>query len=224
MSALSRVSSKKRAKASQWFFKTGPGEYGEGDVFIGVTMPNQRAVIKDFTQLPFTEIALLLKSEIHEHRMSGLLILIEQFNRGDSVVKEKVVQFYLKHIDRINNWDLIDCSAPRILGEYCRVENKDALLKKLLRSKVMWHRRIAMVSTWSYIRFGSPDIAFQFAEQLLNNSEDLMHKVTGWMLREAGKKDKKTLVAFLTRHSANIPRTMLRYAIERFPETERKNG
>jgi len=205
------------------FFKTGPGQYGEGDIFIGVTVPDMRSVAKIYSQSSLKEIDILLQSEIHEDRLLGLTILVIQYEKTkDLSMKKKIVQFYLKKTKRINNWDLVDLSAYKILGDYCFLTNNYATLDKLSKSKWHWDRRISIVSTLRPIQRKKTDITFKMAPRFLTETEDLMHKATGWMLREAGKRNLPELKKFITRYGHKMPRTMLRYAIEKFPETERK--
>lgn len=219
--ALRKLGDPKRAKTSQSFFKTGPGEYGEGDVFIGVTMPDLRKVAKVFLQTPFSELELLLQSEVHEDRLVALVILTEQYKKASSSEQKKLTRFYLNHRDRVNNWDLVDVSAPTLLGQSL-VEGDRGVLNRLIASRVLWDRRIAMVSTWALIRNGEVDDVFRLAQRLFQDPEDLLHKAAGWMLREAGKVDEPALRTFLEKDATNMPRTMLRYAIERFSPEDRK--
>lgn len=213
----------KQAKLLARFFKTGKGEYGEGDVFIGIKVPNQRKVAKNNKDLSLTEIEKLLSSDIHEHRLTALLILTYQFPKLNEDEQKKVVEFYLSHTKYINNWDLVDLSAPNIPGEYL-FNNKDKrkILYRLAKSKNLWEKRIAMLSTFTFIREEEFEDALAIAELLVNDSHDLIHKAVGWMLRELGKKDQKIEEEFLRRHHKTMPRTMLRYAIERFDEKKRK--
>lgn len=211
------------------FFKTDPGHYGHGDVFIGVMVPGQRQVAKQFKDLPLVEIAKLLASQIHEHRLTALLILVEQFAVADEPQKAKIVKFYLARTLRINNWDLVDLSAPKILGAW--LLNKDRsldstqdrqILDKLIKSKNLWERRIAIVSTLAFIQKGETCDTWRLAKNLLHDTHDLIHKATGWMLREAGKRDPEGLKKFLNEYGVKMPRTMFRYAIEKFSEAERQ--
>jgi len=214
-----------RAHHSQKFFKTGPGEYGEGDVFLGLTVPDVRKIADAHKDLPLKEIAQLLDSHLHESRLCGLVILTYQYKKL-KIVKEKklIFDFYLEHLKlgNINNWDLVDVSAPTI-GEYL-MDHSDAysFLKKLSRSKSLWERRVSIIFTFAFIRKGEVVLTFEIAELLLDDDHDLIHKAVGWMLREAGKQDVMLLRKFLSEHSHDMPRTMLRYAIERLPERERK--
>jgi 3-methyladenine DNA glycosylase AlkD len=223
--ALSLVANRQKALIAARFFKTAPGQYGEGDIFIGITVPEQRKIARQFRDTPLADIALLLKSKIHEHRFTALEILDMQFARAphDSRRRE-VVNFYLKHLPHVNNWDLVDTSAPYILGTWL-VDKKSAdrkILYKLAHSKNIWERRVAIVSTWILIRNGQYADTLVIAEILLRDSHDLIHKATGWMLREVGKRDQATLMKFLDEHAPDMPRTALRYAIEKFPASVRR--
>jgi 3-methyladenine DNA glycosylase AlkD len=203
------------------FFKTGPGEYAEGDRFIGVTVPQSRRVAKQYQALPLDQIRLLLMSPIHEHRLTALLILVEQFRKAGRVVRNEIVSFYLDNLDRVNNWDLVDLSADKILGEHL-VENDRAILDDLCNSGLLWHQRTAVIATFTLIRQRRFDETFSLAEKLITHKHDLIHKAVGWMLREVGKRDKKALELFLKKYNLRMPRTMLRYAIERFNADERR--
>ena len=216
-----------RAKAFelQRFFQTGPGQYGEGDLFIGVVVPDIRKVAARHKDLPLSEISKLVESPIHEVRMCGLFILCIQYKRlKDRSKKKKYYDFFVKSIKtgKVNNWDLIDVNAP-IIGEYL-IESDDplAVLSKFAKSRNLWERRVAIIFTFSFIRVGQLDLTISIAKLLLNDKHDLIHKGVGWMLREAGKRDVMLLRRFLTDHSYEMPRTMLRYAIEKLPEQERK--
>lgn len=200
------------------FFKTGKGEYGEGDRFLGVIVPNTRKVAKNHKDSPYIVIEMLLESEWHECRLCALLMLIEKYRKEP----DQVVQFYLTHTKGINNWDLVDLSAPYILGDFLKDKTDRNVLYDLASSSVMWERRIAVVSTLMLIRDGQLDDTFRLAEMLIDSRHDLMQKSIGWMLREAGKRDEERLVRFLENHRHEMPRTMLRYAIEKFPEPERR--
>lgn len=219
--ALVEFAHKEKAAFFPSFFKTGKGQYGEGDRFIGITVPDQRKVAKAFLALPLVEIETLLNSNIHEHRLTALIILTYQYEKADPKTKDQIFKFYVTHTDRINNWDLVDCSCRDIVGEHLQTKNRK-LLYTLARSKSLWERRIATVSTWAYIRKGDLKDTFAIAELLLSDTHDLIHKAVGWMLREAGKRDEQALHVFLKKHIKQMPRTTLRYAIERFPEDVRK--
>ena len=200
------------------FFKTGKGEYGEGDRFLGVIVPNTRKVAKNHKDSPYIVIEMLLESEWHECRLCALLMLIEKYRKEP----DEAVHFYLTHTKGINNWDLVDLSAPYILGDYLKDKTDRNVLYDLAGSSVMWERRIAVVSTLMLIRHGQFDDTIRLAEALINSKHDLMQKSIGWMLREVGKRDKGLLVQFIEKHKHEMPRTMLRYAIEKFPEPERR--
>lgn len=223
---LRKFASVERAKNLSRFFKTGVGQYGEGDKFLGIKVPESRSVAKKYRNLSFDEISDLLHSTIHEERLVALLILIEQFQsarrRSDEKIRQKIYRFYLDNTKYINHWDLIDFSADKIVGPYLEDKPKD-ILKKLAKSKSLWERRIAVISTFHYINQGNSKLSLEIAEMLLNDNHDLIHKAVGWMLREIGKRcSEKVLTDFLDKHTTQMPRTMLRYAIERFPEKKRK--
>lgn len=214
-----------KAHDLQRFFKTGPGEYGEGDVFIGVVVPDTRKVARAYSDLSLAELEKLLESDIHESRLCALIILTLQFKAAkDSNTQKKIFDFYIQQLHRghINNWDLVDVSAP-IIGAFL-IETPDPypLLTKLAKSKSLWERRTAMIFTFAFIRAGELDPTIDIAEQLLKDQHDLIHKAVGWMLRELGKRNIDLLRQFLTTHAHQMPRTSLRYAIERMPERERK--
>ena len=220
--ALKTLGSAEKAKASAWFFKTGPGQYAEGDRFIGVTVPEVRSIVKNFKTLPLSETQKLLSSPLHEERLTALLILVEQYKKADDFEKKTIVDLYLASTASINNWDLVDSSAPPILGAYLWKRSKK-LLTELAQSKNLWERRIAMISTFYFIRQGESEDALKIAKIVLSDSHDLMHKAIGWMLREVGKNcGEEILKEFLKKNYEKLPRTTLRYAIERFPERERK--
>jgi 3-methyladenine DNA glycosylase AlkD len=218
---LRSFASKEKAALLMGFFKTGPGQYGEGDKFLGVMVPGTRLVVKEFADAPLAEIEKLLHSSWHEERLLALLLLVHQFERGDDALRKKIYMLYLKNTRYINNWDLVDLSAPKIVGPYLDGGSR-ALLYKLVRSKDLWERRIAILASFHFIRQGDFSDCLALAELLLDDDHDLMHKAVGWMLREVGKKDVKVLEGFLKKHHKRMPRTALRYAIERFPETKRK--
>ena len=218
---LRKYASPQRRARSLGFFKTGKGDYGEGDQFIGVTVPDTRKVARLFSEMNFTELGLLLSSPIHEERLAALLILVHRYKKGDEDVQEKVFHFYLKKIRYVNNWDLVDLSAHQIIGEHLLNEDKK-LLYKLARSKSLWERRIAIVASYAFIRNQTYDDTLRISELLLTDREDLIHKAVGWMLREVGKRNEKVLENFLKHYASKMPRTSLRYAIERFPESKRR--
>lgn len=220
-SALAHAADDEKAVVLARFFKTGKGEYAEGDVFIGVTVPKQRALARTFRDLPLAEVTTLLASKVHEERLTALLILVSRFERGDDETKREVVDLYLANLKHVNNWDLVDSSAPQILGEWLLTRDR-RLLRKLAVSKDLWERRVAMLSTYAFIRAGEHEDAFAIARLLMHDGHDLLHKAVGWMLREVGKRvDAELLRAFLREHASELPRTALRYAIEHFSPEER---
>lgn len=206
------------------FFKTGKGEYGEGDKFLGVVVPKIREVAKRHKEVSFDVIAELLSSEWHEVRMCALLILVIRFNKADENIRNELYHFYLLHTSSINNWDLVDLSAPGIVGANLSAKGSDERqeLYRLAESSNLWEQRIAIVSTITFIRNGEFDDTLQLAKIMIHHPHDLMHKAIGWMLREVGKRDKAVLTSFLNDYSLEMPRTMLRYAIEKFDEEERQ--
>ena len=226
--ALNGSASEKRKKTNEWFFKTGKGQYGEGDIFIGVAMPDIRKAIKPFMDLPFGEIGVLLDSPLHEVRMSGVLILTE--NAKKAVKKDnksqlkQISNFYLKNRKGVNNWDLIDVSVHHILGNAIINNIYDLdLLDTLSSSASLWDRRMSMVATWTFIRNSDVFPTIALAKKLLGDKEDLMHKAIGWMLRESWKREPEIIEDFLLEHYNQLPRTTLRYAIERMEESKRKD-
>jgi len=220
---LNYYANKGKAQLLQRFFKTGKGEYGEGDIFIGIVVPNQRTVAKKYKDLPLPEIQKLLNSKIHEHRLTALFILTYKFPKADEKLKKEIVDFYLKNTRHINNWDLIDLSSVEILGEYfLEHPGYKKILSKFSKSNNLWERRISIISTFTLIRNHKFQDSLKIAETLLNDNHDLIHKAVGWMLREIGKRDPKTEEEFLDKHYKTMPRTMLRYAIEKFPEKKRQ--
>jgi len=203
------------------FFKTQKGQYGEGDIFWGITVPEQRKIAKKFKEINFYQIQELLNDKIHECRLTGLLILIEKYKKADPSEQAKIFKLYLKNYKNINNWDLVDLSAPAIVGNY--LLNKDRkILYRFAQSNYLWKKRIAIVATFAFIKNKQLDDTFEIAEILLNDKHDLIHKAVGWMLREAGKRNKKAEIDFLKKYASKMPRTMLRYSIEKFSESERK--
>ena len=207
---------------SMRFFKTGKGHYGEGDQFIGVTVPDTRFVAKKFTHLPLSEIQTLLDSPIHEERLLGLLILVGQYQKGGEKTQKQIFGFYLKNTGRVNNWDLVDLPADKIVGAHLEKETNRKLLDTLSRSPNLWKKRIAIVSTFHFIRKKQFRDTFRITDALMRDPHDLLHKACGWMLREVGKRDEKALKSFLHTRYLKMPRTMLRYSIERFSPAERK--
>ncbi len=223
--ALQELSIPGKAEIMQTFFKTGTGDYGEGEVFIGVTVPDQRSVAKEFySKISLEELGELLSSKIHEHRLTALLILVHQFEKTKDKIKQKeIIDFYLKHTKHINNWDLVDTSCYKILGRYC-FENQDSkLLEKLSESENMWEKRMAIVATMHHIKKGQFELTKNFALKNLKHPHDLMHKANGWLLREMGKMNEKELLDFLNLYYKEMPRTCLRYAIEKFDEELRQD-
>ncbi|PIU40807.1 MAG: DNA alkylation repair protein [Candidatus Omnitrophica bacterium CG07_land_8_20_14_0_80_42_15] len=220
-SDLKRCADKERAKALQRYFKTGPGEYAEGDRFIGVTAPRMRSVAKKFKGISLKESSLLLRSEIHEERAIALLILILKYPVSDETEKKEIYKIYLGNTKYINNWDLVDISAEHIVGAFLKDKNKKPLYC-LATSSSLWERRIAILSTFHYIKNNEFGDTLKIAKILLNDHEDLIHKAVGWMLREVGKRDLAREERFLKKYYKKIPRTMLRYAIERFAESKRQ--
>lgn len=218
---LKSLANPANADFHQRYFKTGKGEYGEGDVFLGIKVPVQRTVAKAFRQLPLDEIETLLTSKIHEHRAVALMIMVEQFKKSDDRRQAAIHKRYLANRKHINNWDLIDASSPTIVGQYL-FGKSTALLLKFVRSKHWNERRIAMLATQYFIRQGEFGPTLELAELLLKDEHDLLHKAAGWMLREVGDRDPEPLRRFLRRHVSAMPRTMLRYAIEKLTPAERK--
>jgi 3-methyladenine DNA glycosylase AlkD len=209
-----------RAQNFRRFFRTGPGEYGEGDQFLGLTVPQVRALVSQYSDLPLPQVRALLRSRWHEARLLALLILVRDFERGNERQRAAVAKLYLANLKWVNNWDLVDCSAHLILGPHL-ARGERGLLDKLSSSADLWKRRVAMLSTFHYIRQGQFTDALRIARRLLHDDHDLIHKAVGWMLREIGKRNEAKLRAFLDRHAAHMPRTMLRYAIERLPPGSR---
>ncbi len=219
---LRKLAKPEKIPIYQNFFKTGPGEYGEGDIFIGVTVPDTRKIAKQFANLEFSEIIPILKSKIHEDRMCGLLILVYKFQKAESKKEqEDIVNFYLKHKYAGNNWDLIDCVVDKILGAWL-IDKDKSILYNFAKSDNLWEKRMSIISTFAFIKINHFSDTIKISEILLKDKHDLIHKAVGWMLRELGKRDIKTLESFLKKHYKQMPRTMLRYSIEKFPEKVRK--
>lgn len=228
MIRTARISKRLRARADpsrvpllQRFFKTGKGEYAEGDRFIGLTVPHLRELCRECRGAGIDEAAPLLRSPIHEERLLALLMLVDAFKYADETGQRAIYEFYLSNTRFINNWDLVDASAEYIVGDWLRDRSR-ASLRKLARSPSLWERRIAIVATLHFIRRDDYDDTFRIADILLQDAHDLIHKATGWMLREVGKRDGSALRRYLAPRYKRMPRTMLRYAIERFPERERQ--
>jgi len=237
---MEAMADRKRAKDGQWFFKTGKGEYGEGDVFMGIRVPEQRKVAKKYRDMPLEDIERLLGSHIHEHRLTAAIMLVQKFElarkarerdrprKGDPVdpagEMRAIYELYLNNTEHINNWDIVDSSAPQIVGGYLLDGDKDTtLLDTLARSESLWERRIAMMATFQFIKVDRFEEAFRLATVLLHDGHDLIHKAVGWMLREVGNRDREAECSFLDLHAGTMPRTMLRYAIEKFPTDLRKH-
>jgi len=213
----------KRAEHSKRFFKTGKGEYGEGDVFWGLTVPEQRKITRGYYDLPLKNIIKLLHSRVHEERFTALILMVHRYQKGDEKIKTQVFDQYLKNTKWINNWDLVDTSTPQIVGDYCLRHALDDRLRRLSSSTSLWERRIAALGTFSYIREGKVDLALEIAKKLLDDDHDLIHKALGWMLREAHKRKPVEVERFLSKHAKKMPRVMLRYAIERMPPEKRRS-
>ena len=218
---LKGLGKKEKAKKHQRFFKTGPGEYGEGDVFIGVTVPELRKLAKEYKTIGINEIKQLLKSEIHEERLLSLFLLIHRYSKGDEPEKKRIYELYLKNTKFINNWDLVDSSAGHIVGAFLFDKSKKPLYD-LVKSNNLWKRRISIISTFYFIKRNQFSDTLKISKILLSDKEDLIHKAVGWMLREIGKRNMSIEEDFLKKHYKNMPRTMLRYAIEKFPESKRQ--
>lgn len=210
-----------KAKILRGFFKTKKGEYGEGDVFLGLTVPEVRKAVQKYAHLKIPQIKKHLHSKIHEERLAALLILVKRFQTEGGKCQKEFFDFYLKNTRHINNWDLVDLSAEKIIGSYLLNKNKN-ILYKLAKSKNLWERRIAILSTYYFIKNNKLEETFKISEMLLKDKHDLIHKAAGWMLREAGKRNQKEEEKFLKKYRRQMPRTMLRYAIERFSEKKRK--
>ena len=218
---INKLKNPQKAQLLARFFKTGKGEYGEGDVFLGLTVPRQRAIAKKYTKLTLADLQILLNSKFHEYRLISLLILTEKYKKADNQEKNKIAGFYLKNTKKINNWDLVDLSAHKILGDYLLDKDKKIIFQ-LAKSENLWERRISILTTFYFIGKGEFEDSLKIAEILLNDKHDLIHKAVGWMLREIGKKNIKILTGFLEKYYKRMPRTMLRYAIEKFKESKRK--
>lgn len=219
---LQEVAKEEKISKFQSFFKTGKGEYGEGDIFIGISVPENRKVAKKHKGATFEQIQELLDSKVHEHRLCGLLIMVDQYQKGSEDKRRKIFEFYIKNISKVNNWDLVDSSADKIIGAHIFQKDKK-LIYELVQSKNLWERRIAIISTFYFIKKRQFQDTLKIAEILLNDEEDLIHKAVGWMLREMGKKGgMEKLIEFLDKNSQKMPRTMLRYSIEKLDEKQRK--
>jgi len=218
---LKKYADSGKAEILQRFFKTKKGEYGQGDIFLGVAVPLQRKTAKKYMGLPLSEIVKLLQDRIHECRFSALILLIERYKKGDGKTKSEIVKIYFKNLKYINNWDLVDISAPHILADFLLEKNKQDKIKKMARSQNLWERRVAMVSTLTLIKKNDFKLTFELAKYFLKGNHHLMHKATGWMLREMGKRDKAVLKYFLEMYAKKMPRIMLSYSMERLNKKEK---
>ena len=217
---LSLYTDFEKANILQRFFKTGKGQYGEGDIFLGIIVPNTRKVAKKYTDLSLNEIKKILYSKIHEERLCALLLLVEKYKKTDELNKKKVFNFYIKNAKQVNNWDLVDLSAPKIVGEYLLDKDRE-ILYKFARSKNLWKKRISIISTLTFIKNNQYKDTFNILDILMKDKHDLIHKATGWMLREVGKKNLIEEENFIKKHNNSMSRTTLRYAIEKFSEEKR---
>lgn len=220
MAAIGHEARPGQAAILQRFFKTGPGQYGEGDIFVGVKVPVLRRLVREHKGMAAGEAAKLLRSKVHEHRLAGLLLWAHLFEKGDARQRDEVFDLYLRHTRYINNWDLVDLSAPQIVGGSLQAEDT-TFLESLAESPLLWERRIAIVATHAFIRRNVFTPTLRLCEILLRDGHDLMHKACGWMLREVGKRDRVALSGFLQKHAAIMPRTMLRYALEHYDQKDR---
>ncbi|GAB0154927.1 DNA alkylation repair protein [Chryseobacterium sp. Alg-005] len=223
--ALAVLSIPEKAEFFPRFFKTGKGEYGEGDLFLGVTVPDQRSVAKEYySKISLEDLSELLSSAYHEHRLTALFMLVSKFEKAkDPAIKNNIIDFYLNHLKYINNWDLVDSSCYKILGRYAFENQKEDLLRTLSASEEMWHKRIAVVGTMHYIKKGSYGLTKELVTNNLKHPHDLMHKANGWLLREMGNKNEKELIDYLNTCYKEMPRTCLRYAIEKLDEDLRQD-
>ena len=222
---LSKVARDEKVKILSSFFKTGKGEYGEGDIFIGIVVPDNRKIARQYHDAPKEVVEEMLHSPIHEHRLSALLSMVEAFKKAkrNETRRKEILDIYLANLTFANNWDLIDLSAPYILGEWLLTHDEEKIIERLSQSANLWEQRAAIVATLMLIRNGKYELTFRLAEKYLNHPHQLIHKATGWMLREAGKRGcADGLTSFLDRHAHEMPRTMLRYAIERLSPEQRK--
>jgi 3-methyladenine DNA glycosylase AlkD len=222
LSVIQSHANPEKARALQRFFKTGKGEYAEGDIFLGLMVPVQRKIANQFRDISLNDVTQLLHSPVHEHRLIALFIMIDQFRRGDDATKKTIYDIYIANTNHINNWDLIDLSSPTIVGEYLR-EKDITTLYRFAQSGDLWKKRISILTLFTDIKYHRFERALSIAEILVHDKHDLIHKAVGWMLREIGKRGgQKEEEEFLKKHLATMPRTMLRYAIERFPEDKRQ--
>jgi len=218
---LKRSGDKRKAEVLRGFFKTGPGQYGEGDIFLGVTVPEQRKIARKYPSLPLKDAVRLLRSPVHEERLTALIILVSKYTKEREPGRRRIFETYIKETAYINNWDLVDLTASRIVGDFLLKKDKK-MLYSFARSRALWERRIAIVATYRYIKEGTFTHTLRISEMLLGDKEDLIHKAVGWMLREVGKRSRAALETFLKKHYKMMPRTTLRYAIERFPSGKRR--
>ncbi|MDR2848222.1 MAG: DNA alkylation repair protein [Bacteroidales bacterium] len=218
---LFSVANPEKATFLQGFFKTGKGQYAEGDVMLGIVVPLTRDIVKKSPELPLAEIQILLDSEYHEARLAGLLFLVKQFKKAKATTPKEIYDFYLQNARKANNWDMDDVTCRDVIGAYLLDKDDRSVLYRLAESDNLWEQRIAIVSTWTFIKHKQFDDTLALAEKLLSHRHDLMHKAVGWMLREVGKKDRDTLVGFLEQYRQQMPRTALRYAIEHFSPDEK---
>lgn len=216
---LDKLANPKKARILQSFFKTGKGQYGEDDIFLGIVVPEQRKIAKKYQNIPLSELSKLINSNVHEYRLTGFMLLTYKFEKKEN--QKEIFDFYIKYHKYANNWDIIDVTAPKIIGRYLFDKDK-SILYKFARSKELWEKRIAIISTMTFIQNNKFEDTIKISEILLNDNHDLIHKAVGWMLREVGKRDIELLRLFLKKHYHKMPRTMLRYAIEKFDENERK--
>jgi 3-methyladenine DNA glycosylase AlkD len=218
---LQKLADKERARALQRFFKTGPGQYAERDIFLGIRVPDIRRLVKKYKSVPLGDVTDLLRSAVHEERLLALLLLVKAYSSGDEEAQERIYRTYLDNTAYINNWDLVDLSAGHIVGAFLMRRSREPLYA-LAKSGLLWERRISVLATFHFIRHDDFNDTLKIAEMLLSDREDLIHKAVGWMLREIGKRHLETEEKFLREHYRNMPRTMLRYAIEKFPEAKRQ--
>jgi len=218
---LAKLIEKEKVKNLSSFFKTGKGDYGEGDIFLGITVPNQRKVAKKYLNIELKDISNLINSKYHEERLTAIIILVEKYKKSNiDKEKKEIIDFYLKNLKYINNWDLVDISCPTIVGDYFLEKDKN-ILYKLVKSKNLWEKRISIISTLGFIRKGKFEDTIKISEILVNDEHDLIHKAVGWMLREVGKRNQKIEEDFLKKYYKIMPRTMLRYAIEKFDKQKK---
>jgi 3-methyladenine DNA glycosylase AlkD len=222
---LNALATDKRKRTNEWFFKTGKGQYGEHEKFIGVSLPDIRKTIKPYRDISLSELKKTLYSPLHELRLAALLILVQQYKQQDQSGQKKIYDFYLTHKSQVNNWDLVDVSAQHIVGDYIYSYQKNNIevMHYMSMSNILWHRRISIISTWAYIKKYELGPCLEISKQLLNDKEDLIHKAVGWMLRESWKRDAVKIESFIKKKYAQMPRTCLRYAIEKMEETKRKS-